>query len=235
MALREIRGRLQQVADRETAKALRWFFKTGPGEYGEGDVFIGIKVPPLRKLAVEFQDQPVTVVKALLRSKIHEERTLALMILVRQFAAADEIRRERIYNLYLAQTAHINNWDLIDGSAPSIVGQFLWQRERGRLSILARSKSVWERRIAIIATLYFIRRMDYADALEISRLLLADDHHLIHKAVGWMLREVGKRDWAVAEAFLKTHYHEIPRTTLRYAIEHLPEFRRRNFLLGKIS
>jgi 3-methyladenine DNA glycosylase AlkD len=234
MLLSEIRSRLQRLASRETAESLSWFFKTGPGEYGEGDVFIGIKVPPLRKVAREFDSAPSKVIKSLLRSKIHEERTLAVMILVRQFAAADEKGREPIYDFYLKHTRFINNWDLVDGSAPYIVGPFLWERDRSQLYTFAKSASLWERRIAIISTLYFIRQNDFTDALRISRLLLADKHDLIHKAVGWVLREIGKRNLQAEESFLKRHSHEMPRTTLRYAIERFPEARRRQYLLGKM-
>jgi len=234
MSLSELKTRLQKLASKETAKSLQRFFKTGPGEYGEGDVFIGIKVPPLRKLAVEFERASLKTVKVLLRSRIHEERTLALMILVRQFTAADEKLRERIYDLYLAQTRFINNWDLVDGSAPYIVGPYLWERDRRQLYILAKSPSVWERRIAILSTFYFIRQEDFADALKISELLLSDQHDLIHKAAGWMLREIGKRNLAVEESFLKMHYSKMPRTMLRYAIERFPESQRRAYLLGRI-
>jgi 3-methyladenine DNA glycosylase AlkD len=234
MHLPEIKRRLERLSSKETARALQWFFKTGPGEYGEGDVFIGIKIPPLRKLAAECEQAPLKMVKALLTSKIHEERTLALMILVRQFAAADERRRERIYTFYLTQTRFINNWDLVDGSAPYIVGRFLWSRDRSHLYVLAKSDSLWEKRIAILSTFYFIRQNDFRDALKISALLISDKHDLIHKAVGWMLREIGKRSPAVEESFLKTHYRRMPRTMLRYAIERFSESHRRKYLLGEI-
>jgi 3-methyladenine DNA glycosylase AlkD len=197
-------------------------------------VFIGIKVPPLRMLAAECQDLPLEKVKALLKSKIHEERALALMILVSRFARANEEVRDRIYRLYLAHTRFVNNWDLVDASAPYIVGPYLWKRDRRDLYLLARSTSLWERRIAILATFYFIRQDDFADALKISQLLLADDHDLIHKAVGWMLREIYKRNQAVARSFLKTNYRRMPRTTLRYAIERLSPSERRKYLLGRV-
>ena len=213
---------LQKLADKNTAEVLQRFFKTGAGEYGEGDVFIGIKVPPLRKLAAEFQDTPLKSLRRLLKSEIHEERTLALMILVRQFARADENVRERIYDFYVAHTSFINNWDLVDGSAPYIVGPFLWKRDRCPLYVLAKSTSIWERRIAILSTFYFIRQNDFVDALKISELLLADEHDLIHKAVGWMLREVGKRDERALTGFLDEHAAAMPRTMLRYSLERLP-------------
>jgi len=228
----EIKTRLQRLANKETAKVLQGFFKTGPGEYGEGDIFIGIKVPPLRAVAKEFENASLKTVKGFLKSKIHEERVLALMILVRQFARADERLRQQIYDLYLTQTRFINNWDLVDGSAPYIVGPFLSEKDRTQLHILARSTSLWERRIAIVSTLYFIRRADFDDALKIAEALLDDKHDLIHKAVGWMLREIGKREPAVEKSFLKLHYHRMPRTSLRYAIERFPESERRKYLAG---
>jgi 3-methyladenine DNA glycosylase AlkD len=230
----EIKARLQTLASKETAAILQRFFKTGAGEYGEGDVFIGIKVPPLRRLAAEFENTSLKTVKALLRSRIHEERTLALMVLVRQFSRANEELRQRIYDFYLAHTLYINNWDLVDGSASYIVGPFLWKRDRGQLYVFAKSASLWERRIAIISTFYFIRQNDFGDALRIAGLLLGDEHDLIHKAAGWMLREIGKRDLAAEESFLKVHYRTMPRTMLRYAIERFPESRRRKYLLGKV-
>jgi 3-methyladenine DNA glycosylase AlkD len=229
-----IRTRLETVASDEMAEAGRWFFKTGPGEYGQGDVFIGVKVPLLRKISREFQDVALITLRLLLRSRVHEERALALMILVRQFGRAEDERREPIFDFYLANTRFVNNWDLVDGSAPYIVGPFLFTRDRGPLYVLARSESLWERRIAILSTLYFIRRADFADTLKISEVLLGDEHDLIHKAAGWMLREVGKRDMAVEKAFLKKHYRKMPRTMLRYAIEKFPETERRKYLLGKI-
>jgi 3-methyladenine DNA glycosylase AlkD len=232
-SLAEIRGRLRELANKDTAEVLQRFFKTGAGEYGEGDVLIGIKVPPLRKLSSEFGNETLPTLRTLLKSKIHEERTLALMILVRQFAKADESLREQIYDLYLAHTRFINNWDLVDGSAPYIVGPFLWERDRSLLYRLAKSSSLWERRIAILATFYFIRQNDFDDALKISTLLVADQHDLIHKAVGWMLREIGKRNLAAEESFLKVHYRTMPRTMLRYAIERFPEPQRRKYLDGK--
>ena len=228
--MREIKSRLQKLADPETAKVLHGFFKTGPGEYGEGDVFIGIKVPPLRRLAIEFQTATLHVLQRLLKSKIHEERVLAVMILVRQFDRGDSELRQKIYDFYLAHTRFINNWDLVDGSAPYIVGPFLWERDRKPLYILAGSDSLWERRIAILATFYFIRRNDFADALKICAALIKDKHDLIHKAVGWMLREIGKRNQAAEERFLKKHCRTMPRTALRYAIERFPEKQRRKYL-----
>ena len=233
-SLPAIRQQLQLIADTQTAAVLQRFFKTGVGEYGEGDVFIGIKVPPLRTLAAACQNASVKTVTGLLKSNIHEERTLALMILVRQFSRGDEKTRKQIYDVYLAHTRFINNWDLVDGSAPYIIGPFLWERERTQLYTWAKSSSLWERRIAIISTFYFIRQNDFSDALRISEVLITDKQDLIHKAVGWMLREIGKRNTAVEESFLKVHYRDMPRTMLRYSIERFPEKRRREYLLGKI-
>src|SRR6185503_7206493 len=190
----EIRARLQKLGYPKTAKVLQVYFQTGPGDYGEGDVFIGVKVPPLRALSRQCEKATLKTVKALLSSKIHEERSLALMILVRQFDRAGEEQKERIYDFYLAQARFINNWDLVDGSAPYIVGPHLWERDRKPLYVMAHSASLWEKRIAIVATQYFIRQNDFADTLKISKILLNDKHDLIHKAVGWMLREIGKRD-----------------------------------------
>jgi 3-methyladenine DNA glycosylase AlkD len=233
----QISKRLRELASPETAAALQWFFKTRPGEYGEGDVFIGIKVPPLRKVAAEFKTASFAAIDALLKSKIHEERSLALMILVRRFERADEAMRQQIYEFYLAHSACINNWDLVDGSAPYISGPYLWEHTAARkqLYVYVKSPSLWERRIAIISTFYFIRQNDFPDALKISELLLGDKHDLIHKAVGWMLREIGKRDLKAEQTFLKKHYRTMPRTTLRYAIERFPEALRKKYLLGTIS
>jgi 3-methyladenine DNA glycosylase AlkD len=231
---REIKRRLQKLASPEDATVLQGFFKTANGQYGAGDVFIGIKTPPLRRVAIEFQDVPFPTIKQLLKSKIHEERTLALMVLVRQFARGDETLREKIYAFYMTHVSFINNWDFVDGSAPYIVGPFLWARDKRQLYVFAKSKSLWERRIAIISTFHFIRQNDFRDALKIASLLRDDDHDLIHKAVGWMLREIGNRDQAAEEAFLKRHYNVMPRTMLRYAIERFPESRRLEYLRGKI-
>jgi 3-methyladenine DNA glycosylase AlkD len=212
------------------AAVLQRFFKTGPGEYGEGDVFLGVRVPAVRKLAARYRDAPLTTVRALLRSPIHEVRLLALLLLVRRFEREGEPERERIYRLYLAHTRWINNWDLVDLSAPNIVGTHLLARSRGPLYRLARSHSLWERRIAVLATLAFIRQGQFADALDIADRLLRDREDLVQKAVGWMLREVGKRDRAAEEAFLRPRCRAMPRTMLRYAIERFPPAARRRYL-----
>ena len=234
MSVQEIRARLRKLGDKERAKNSQWFFKTGPGEYGEGDRFLGIKVPELRKLAKEYQAIPLAETTHLLRSPIHEERLLALLILVRAFTNGDERFKEKIYHLYLDHTQYINNWDLVDLSAVYIVGAFLMEKSKKPLYILAKSKDVWQRRIAIIATFYFIKEGELNEAMKIARMLVSDKEDLIHKAVGWMLREVGKRHLATEERFLKEHYKKMPRTMLRYAIERFPEPKRKRYLKGKI-
>lgn len=229
-----ISARLRAEASSQVAAVSQRFFKTGPGEYGEGDVFLGIKVPVLRRLAREFRAAGEDEAQVLLQSPFHEERLFALLLLMQGYAVANEAGREAIYRRYLANTSRINNWDLVDISAPHIVGGHLQSRSRAVLLQLAASSDLWERRIAIVATLYFIRRNEFSDTLQIARMLLNDPHDLIHKAVGWMLREVGKRDRAVAEEFLKTHYQTMPRTMLRYAIERFPEALRLRYLQGSL-
>ena len=225
-----IQARIRKLGRRKYAEAAQWFFKTGPGEYGEGDVFVGIKVPVLRKLAKECGGAEETTLRTLLASAVHEDRLLALMILVQQFEKGTEPDRARIYRLYLSHTDRINNWDLVDVSAPRVVGGYLLTRSRKPLYKLVRSKSLWERRISILATFMFIRDSDFTDALAIADLLLHDEADLIHKAVGWMLREIGKRDMAVLETFLKPRCAVMPRTMLRYAIERFPEPKRQAYL-----
>jgi len=229
-----VRAALRACANARDAKVLQWFFKTGPGEYGEGDVFIGVRVPTLRKLVREFAAADESVVQELLASPTHEERLLALLILVDQFEKGADKDRARIHRFYLEHTDRINNWDLVDSSAPGIVGAWLLNRSRTGLDRLARSPSLWERRIAIVATYAFIRRGQFDDTLRVVDRLLGDRHDLIHKAAGWMLREVGKRDTAVLEQFLAPHYRTMPRTMLRYAIERFPADRRQAYLRGTV-
>ncbi len=222
MTAAEIVSQLRQLGDPAIASVLRRFFKTGPGEYGAGDTFVGIKVPPLRKLAREYRQLDLAEAETLLRSAIHEGRLLALLILVGQFARGDDTLRQRIHDLYLRNTSHVNNWDLVDASAEHIVGGYLSAGGRELLDRLAGADLLWERRIAILATFHFIKRREFADTLRIAGLLLQDRHDLIHKAVGWMLREVGKRDLVTEEAFLRINYRRMPRTMLRYAVRALP-------------
>ena len=234
MLVQNIKKKLQELGSREKAKVLQRFFKTGPGEYGEGDVFVGVKVPELRKLAKEYQKITVKEVKQLLRSAIHEERLLALFMLVRKYSNGNEAEKKRIYDLYLKNTQFINSWDLVDSSAHHIIGAFLVDKSKEPLHSLAKSMNLWERRISIISTFYFIKHDKYAETIKISEILLTDEQDLIHKAVGWMLREIGKRHMPTEEKFLRKHYKRMPRTMLRYAIEKFPEDKRQRYLKGKI-
>jgi 3-methyladenine DNA glycosylase AlkD len=209
------------------------FFKSGVGEYGEGDKFLGITVPALRSAALRYRALPLPDLALLLASDIHEHRLAALEILVAQYESAADPDRKTIVEFYLAHTQRINNWDLVDASAPYILGEHLRTRSRRVLLRLAKSKSLWERRIAIVATLMLIRHGETADTFLIAEKLLADPHDLIHKAVGWALREAGKVSQADLLAFLQQHYASIPRTTLRYAIERFPQPQRKRILAGK--
>jgi 3-methyladenine DNA glycosylase AlkD len=233
MTATDIQARLRSLGNPREAAFLAGFFKTGPGQYGEGDVFLGLRVPVVRKVAREFGTLPLDEAESLLHSPIHEERLAALVILTMQAAKGDAAGRKRIYDFYLANTRYVNNWDLVDLSAPQIVGAHLAGRSRRPLYRLACSRWLWDRRIAILATFHFVRQMDFADTLRIAELLLNDEHDLLHKAVGWMLREVGKRDVAVLEGFLARHCRTMPRTMLRYAIERLPESKRREYMAAK--
>jgi 3-methyladenine DNA glycosylase AlkD len=230
----DLRKKLHAHASPEDAVFLQRFFKTGAGQYGEGDTFIGVRVPDMRRVCREGSAASLATIRALLRSRIHEERALALLLLVQAFERSDEDGRRAIYELYLAHTRNINNWDLVDLSAGSIVGGWLAGRSRAPLSRLARSASLWERRIAIVATFHFIKRGELDETFRIADLLLHDTHDLIHKAVGWMLREAGKRDGAALRRFLKERYGMMPRTMLRYAIERFPEEERGRYLKGNV-
>lgn len=233
VSLTEVRRQLHALGDAQDAKFLQGFFKTGPGQYGEGDIFLGIRVPATRRLARLAQHLPRNEVRQLLRAKYHEERLLALLILVRQFERGDEPARREIFELYLREHRWVNNWDLVDLSAPNIVGTWLLERPRPMLAEWAASENLWQRRIAVLATAAFIRRGQFADTLALCEQLLADKQDLMHKACGWMLREVGKRDEAVLKGFLKQHAARMPRTMLRYAIERLPEAERARWLAVK--
>ena len=233
--LTTIRQELRQLASRQDAAILQSFFKTGPGEYGEGDVFLGIRMPVLRKLAKEYEHLSIRHAATLLQSQHHEARMLALLILVRIYKRSDEDGKKRIYDLYLASTRYINNWDLVDLTAEHVVGDYLRERNRAPLRRLAKSKDLWERRIAILSTFSLIKRTEFGETLHIAAILLKDEHDLIHKAVGWMLREVGKRDMGEERQFLKAHYRDMPRTMLRYAIERFPEPERQRYLKGRVK
>lgn len=215
------------------ARELTRFFKCGKGEYGEGDQLWGIMVPFQRQVAKKyFQDADLQDAQKLLNSPVHEQRLTGLLMLVFKFEKADEKLRKEIYKFYLKNTKRINNWDLVDLTAPRIVGEFLLDKDRKILYRLAKSKNLWERRIAVLATFMFIRECDFKDALKIAEILLNDNHDLIHKAVGWMLREIGKRNIKTEEKFLQKYYRTMPRTILRYAIEKFPEKKRADYLKG---
>ena len=242
-SLLKLQKEIRSCANPEKAAILRRFFKTGKGEYAEGDVFLGVMVPEQRIIAKKFADLSLSDAEKLLHSKFHEERLVALFILTARFEKGDEnmqaasakataSRRRKIFSLYLANTRHINNWDLIDLSAPKIVGEFLFKEGKGIaiLKKLARSADLWERRIAILATFQYIKYNCLEESLAIATMLLEDKHDLIHKSVGWMLRETGKRNPRVLEDFLEKHAGTMPRTMLRYAIEKLEETERQKWL-----
>lgn len=234
MKARDVQALLKIQANPAIAKGSTRFFKTGKGEYGEGDQFLGIRVPVLRKFAKTYANIALNEVQHLLRSPYHEERLLALLLLVQKFTKGDEKLRTVIFDTYLNNTRHINNWDLVDSSAYHIVGPYLEDKSRELLYDLAESNSLWERRIAIMATLHFIRKSDFEDVLALSLKLIDDREDLMHKAVGWMLREVGNRNKTVEKYFLKQHYQRMPRTMLRYAIEKFPPSERQRYLRGEI-
>jgi len=221
---------LRARANPRDAALARRFFKTAPGEYGEGDRFLGVRVPDLRRLVRSASDVTIADAVRLLRSSWHEERLLALLLLVWLYERGSPLDRQSVYETYLGHTRHVNNWDLVDASAHLIVGAHLESRSKRPLTLLARSADLWERRVSIIATLFYIRRGHYGETQRIARMLLDDEHDLIHKATGWMLREVGNRDSRVARAFLDRHHRRMPRTMLRYAIERFPEPLRRRYL-----
>ena len=224
---------LQSIGTHEKAIHLQKFFKTGPGQYGEGDVFIGVVVPITRNIAKSNIRISITEIRKLLKSKYHEARLCALLILTERFKKAAEKERKEIFDFYLKNASCVNNWDLVDLSCPTIVGLFLLNKERKILYKLAESNYLWEQRIAIVSTYAFIRENEFFDTLELSKKLLSHKHDLMHKAVGWMLREVGKRNHKVLTDFLEKYATQLPRTTLRYAIEHYPESERQYFLKKK--
>lgn len=230
--IKNIREEFKKLSNQEHAARLQKYFKTGKGEYGEGDKFLGLRVPVIRKIAKKYSTISLSEVSEFLQSPFHEERLFALFMLIDLFRRADEEDKKKIYDLYLKNTNYINNWDLVDASAVRIVGAYLFTRDKKPIYGLAKSKNLWERRIAIMATSYFIVHNEFADTLKIAEILLNDKEDLIHKAVGWMLREIGKRDFELEENFLRKHYQEMPRTMLRYAIEKFPEEKRKSYLKG---
>ncbi len=231
--LNELEQELQKAANKERATASQRYFKTGQGEYGEGDIFLGISNKYQREIAKKFKETKISEIQELLNSEVHEKRQVALFILVEQFRKAKEEQKKEIFEFYLKNAKKINNWDLVDLSAPNIVGNFLLDKNREILYKLAHSENLWEKRISIISTAAFIRNNYFEDTIKISEILLKDKHDLIHKAVGWMLREIGKRDEDCLIKFLNENYKEMPRTMLRYAIEKFPEEKRKAYLNGE--
>ncbi len=229
--VQKIKKDLAEKANPEKAETLQRYFKTEPGGYGEGDIFLGISVPETRKVAKKYYDISLYDIQRLLSSKIHEERAAAIHILVEKFEKGSGETKKKIFKTYLDNSRNINGWDLVDMSADKIVGSYLSDKQRLVLYKLAKSKILWERRIAVIATFHFIKNNDFKDAIKIFEILLNDNHDLIHKAVGWMLREIGKRDPQTEEMFLEKHYKKMPRVTMRYAIEKFPEKKRKKWLL----
>lgn len=227
-----IQQSLEAYSSPERATISQRFFKTGPGEYGEGDVFIGVTVPHCRIIAKQLKDMSLEELSSALRSKIHEVRLTALLILVEKYKKKEA--RSEIVNFYLTHLRHVNNWDLVDLSADKILGSYVVDKEKSILYTLARSKILWERRVAIVATLHFIRKGMFEPTFKVVELLMSDSHDLIHKACGWMLREVGKKNEKYLETFLQMHYKKMPRTMLRYAIERFPPARRKLYLEGSL-
>ncbi|OGM27708.1 DNA alkylation repair protein [Candidatus Woesebacteria bacterium RIFCSPHIGHO2_02_FULL_38_9] len=233
--MKEVLKELNLLRNPPKAKILQGFFKTGKGEYGEGDLFLGISVPQSRKIAIKYKNLPFSEIQKLLKLRIHEARLIALLILVENFKKADEKTRKVIYEFYLLSTEYINNWDLVDLSAGNIVGNYLEEKDTSILVKLAKSESLWERRIAVISTFDFIMHKNAKETLKIAEILINDKEDLIQKAVGWMLREVGKRvSQEVEEEFLNKYYRTMPRTTLRYAIERFDPKLREKYLKGFI-
>ena len=227
---KQVIDELRGLADPERARILSGFFKTGRGQYGEGDEFLGITVPRQRDIAKRYPDLPLKDIARLLSSRVHEERLTALLVLSIQYKKADAFQRRRIVDFYLSHTDGINNWDLVDLSAEKILGDYLSDGDKSVLYGLARSQNLWERRIAIMATFAFVKKNEFEHTLRIAEMLLRDRHDLIHKATGWMLREIGKRDLSAEEEFLRKHHRAMPRTMLRYAIERFAPDRRRYWM-----
>jgi 3-methyladenine DNA glycosylase AlkD len=232
--IRNIKQELEMLSDPAKAEFLPSFFKTLPGGYAEGDIFIGVTVPNVRSVAKKYSKLPLSQVKQLLRAPIHEQRLAALLILVDRFGRSDEIERGKIVRFYLYNLAYVNNWDLVDLSADKILGSYLLDKDRSILYTLCRSDHLWSQRISIIATFHFIRKGQFDDTFRLAEHLLQHKHNLIHKAVGWMLREIGKRDKKAEQLFLKKNYRTMPRTMLRYAIEKFSHEERQRYLKGFI-
>jgi 3-methyladenine DNA glycosylase AlkD len=232
-----LKRELRAASSKTYASNLQWFFKTGPGEYGEGDIFLGVRQPQIRKIAKPYRGLSISELNQLLGSRYHEERMAACVIMADQFPKADETGQRALKDAYLKQVGRgINNWDLIDVSCHKVVGAWLatHPKDRKLLDRLAKSDNLWERRVAIVSTFGLMRIGELDDCMHIAKLLLKDEHDLIHKAVGWVLREVGKRNIKLEEQFLQQHYQKMPRTMLRYAIEKFPEERRQQYLKGRV-
>jgi 3-methyladenine DNA glycosylase AlkD len=235
MIAKEVVNALKLVATEERRKVNEWFFKTGKGEYGYGDIFLGVTAPELRRIAKKFsQEISLQELTELIRSPIHEVRLCALIILVNKYNKEEP---DRIYHYYLKHLNSVNNWDLVDTSAPHIVGDYLYNNpEKSKILLeFSHSENIWVRRISIVSTFTFIRNNEFNKTLEIAKLLLNDEHDLIHKAVGWMLREIYKRDERLIKRFLRQNYAQIPRTTLRYAIERMDKEERLLYLKGNFD
>ncbi|MCC5941227.1 MAG: DNA alkylation repair protein [Balneolaceae bacterium] len=222
---------LKAIADPEIAEHSKRYFKAGPGEYGEGDQFLGIRVPDQRKIAKKYRELDLHSVEKLITSEFHEVRLTALFILVNKYKKASEKHREEIFGFYLDHLDYVNNWDLVDSSAKYIAGHFLFEKDRSIIYKLADDESLWKRRIAVLTTSYFIDQNDYSTTLELCEKLISDEEDLIHKATGWMLREIGNNDKATLTDFLNKHYKTMPRTMLRYAIEKFPKEEREIYLV----
>lgn len=232
MTAKIILSDLKKLGSKKKAEASSWFFKTGKGEYGEGDVFIGVTVPEIRSLAKEYKFLSMQEIRTLLSSNFHEARLIGVIILVHQFEKSKGAGKEAIVRFYLDNANFINNWDIVDLSVYKILGAYLFERDRKLLYQLAKSENIWKRRMSIVATYYFIKKKDLEDTFKISKMLLSDKEDLIHKAVGWMLREAGKVNQKELINFLEANYANFPRTALRYAIEKFPEKQRKAMLLG---
>ena len=226
---------IRELANEEIAKHSLRFFKTDKGQYGFGDIFLGVRAPKIRSIAKKHIDISIADMKTLIQSKYHEERFLGLIILVNKYSKTkDKKNRNQLYKIYVSSFKYINNWDLVDVTCPHVTGKHLMDKDRTILYKWAKSEDLWTKRIAMVSTFYFIRKTDLEDTFKIAEILLQDEHDLIHKAVGWMLREAGKRDIKKEEVFLKKHYKTMPRTMLRYSIEKFPESKRQKYLKGTI-
>ena len=230
------REEIRALANKEIAQHSLRFFKTDKGEYGHGDLFLGVRAPKIRLIAKKHIDISITDMKTLIQSKYHEERFLGLIILVNKYAKTkDKKNRNQLYKIYVSSFKHINNWNLVDVTCPHVTGKHLIDKDRTILYKWAKSEDLWTKRIAMVSTFSFIRKNDLEDTFKIAEILLHDEHDLIHKAVGWMLREAGKRDLKREETFLKKYYKTMPRTMLRYAIEKFPETKRQKYLKGNLD